>query len=394
MLLTVFFFILGLCQVLLFYYLAKVGMDLVQKARQGHESARYAPPGGWPGCALIIPVSGSNPNMETALRSFLEQNYPDYGVYLVVKGPEDAAYPLAASLARSTPHARIVVAGPAVSCGQKNHNLLAGVKTAGHDAQVYVFCDSTHTAHPDFLRCLIDPIARGETAFATGYHQPQPRDNGIITVAYTLSVLFMRFLQGMPGLTQLWGGAMAMTREAFNRYSVANLWQTNIVDDCSLSARLFKDGVHARLCPAALLTTPVVGHLFGTWHAWLVRQILYLKFCMPGQWIALVFVSFLMMLPPVWAIFVMLEGALGIGGGTAPFLALCWLCFLAWILMSWRKFISVPIPVSHWLWAFFCAIFMFAFTSLGNLWTTTLTWGNLVYKVGKGGRVKKILPRQ
>ena len=34
----------------------------------------------------------------------------------------------------------------------------------------------------------------------------------------------MRLLQGLSAFTQPWGGAMAMTRAAFERYGVARLW--------------------------------------------------------------------------------------------------------------------------------------------------------------------------
>lgn len=385
-----FFFILGIFQALFLRFLTRVGFSLVKKAQKGHERAQFPPPAGWPQCALIIPVSGSNPNMPAALQSLLEQNYPDYDIYLVVAEESDAAYPLVHALARAVPHCRLVLAGKAHGCCQKNFNLLAGVKAAPENARVYAFCDSTHIAQPDFLRCLIDPIARGEAAFATGYHQAQPKDPGVVTIAYTLTVLFMRFLQGLKGVTQLWGGAMAMSRNAFVHYQVANLWSHAIVDDCSLSASLAKEGVHARLCPAALLTTPVAGHVFGTWKAWLERQILYLKFCMPSQWLALGFVCLYMVLPPIWAIFALIGGFTGASGGTAPFLALCWLCFLIWILMGWRSFIALSIPVANWIWSFFCSVFMFAYAYLATLWTRTLIWGKVKYRVGKNGTVTRI----
>lgn len=384
------FFILGILQALFLYYLSRVGLKLVDRAQKDHELARYTPPGGWPLCALIIPVSGNRPEMGSALASMLEQNYPNYGVYFVVADKSDPAWELAAALARSTPHARIVEAGRAGACGQKNFNLLKGVAAAGPTPAVYAFCDSTHIAQPDFLRCLVEPIARGEAAFATGYHQVQPKDTGVITVAYALTALFMRFLQGVPGLAQLWGGAMAMSREAFFHYHVAELWAHNVVDDCSLSARLASLGAHIRLCPAALLITPAAGHSFGAWHAWLKRQILYLKFCMPGQWLLLGLVSLFMLLPPVWAILAMLGGLTGAASGTEPFLALCWLCFLGWILMGWRRFFTLPIPVSHWLWAFFCAVFMFAASFFQTIPASSITWSSVRYEVGRGGQVKNI----
>lgn len=70
----------------------------------------------------------------------------------------------------------------------------------------------------------------------------------------------MRYLQAMSAFTQLWGGAMAMTREAYAKYGVAQLWLENVVDDCSLTALLQVRGAKVRLCPGALLHTDAVNH--------------------------------------------------------------------------------------------------------------------------------------
>lgn len=383
-------FFLGLLQCLVIWAMGQVGISLREKGARNREQAKGTPPGGWPKIAMLIPVSGSHPAMEAALHSLLEQDYPDYLPYIITATDTDSAMGLIERLKDEYPRLQHIVAGQAENCGQKNYNLLAGIRSAGPNVEVYAFCDSTHVAAPDFLRCLVLPVARGETAFSTGYHQVVPADSQTGTLGYALSVLFMRLLQGMTWLTQPWGGAMAIKRSAFEHYAIARLWETNVVDDCSLAEWLAKNGVHVHLAPGALLLTFTHDHALPLWRAWLQRQILFLKFCMVGQWLALGGLCLLMTIPPLWCAYAVLRGLLGLGGGMAPFLALCWLCLMAWVVNGWRKLLPGQASLSRWIWAFLCSCFMFAIVYMGTLWTNVIQWHNAIYHVGKGGVVRNI----
>lgn len=388
---TVCCFILGLLECALLWFLGQAGQKLNRQAEQERAGLRIPPPGGWPSCALIIPVGGVQTQTGAALRSLLEQDYPDYQVYFVTAREDEAAVPLLRALCVEY-GAYHVTAGVATESGQKNRNLLAGVAAAGQGFAIYAFCDSTHMAPTDFLRALVRPIAEGKAEFATGYHLVFPADQGIITLSYAMCALFMRFLQGLSGLTQLWGGAMAIQKTAFFRLRVGALWATNVVDDCSLSAWLHKNGIPVRLCSAALLETVAKRQSFSLWRAWLDRQILFLKFCMPGQWLLLCAVSLFLLIPPLWALWAFGSGLAGSGTGTAPFLALCWLCLCGWILGDWRAFFARPIDISRWIVAFFCSCAMFFAACAATLFKRRIVWQKIKYVVGKNGAVLKIQP--
>lgn len=384
---TVFIFFIGLLQCAIIWILGRVGMKLLARTSQDRELARFEPPQGWPSCALIVPVSGTHPQMESALSSLAAQNYPHFTIYLVTATSDEPAASLIQCLQLECANVVHIVAGQAHKCGQKNHNILAAIDRIGDKAEVYAFCDSTHVAAPDFLRCLVGPIARKEAAFTTGYHQVEPQDGQIITLAYSISVLFMRFMQAIPGLTQPWGGAMAMTRAAFATANVADLWASNVVDDCSLAALLREIGIRPRLCPGALLSTVAGNHPLTTWRHWLERQVLFLKFCIPSQWRSLGLACAIMATPPAWFLWTCMRGLLGVGSTTGPFLALCWLLVLWYAVGSWRQFVT-PVPaISRWLTAFFFASFMFAYVYVTTIGARTLLWNNILYHVGLRGQV-------
>lgn len=388
-----FWFCAGLAQCGLLYLLARCGRALIRKAEEERAAARFAPQGGWPRAAMIIPVAGAHPRMADALKSLLNQDYPNLMPVLVTATAEEPAAELIGRLREDFPAVRHVTAGPAQGCGQKNHNSLQGVAAVGDAADIYIFCDSTHLARPDFARCLAGPVARGEAAFSTGYHTVEPRDQRPVTLAYALSVLLMRFLQALSAFTQPWGGAMAMSRDAFKRYGVAELWAHNVVDDCSLGALLQRRGAPVRLCAAALLGTEAEDHSLPVWRAWMERQVLFLKFCMPGQWLLLGVLAGLMVLPPVCAALALLGGLLGLGSAAASLLALLWLAALLGALGPWRDFLPRPVPLGLWLWAFVCAVGMFALVYLRSVSARVIVWRDRGYTVGRGGSVLNVRRR-
>ena len=67
---------------------------------------------------------------------------------------------------------------------------------------------------------------------------------------------------------------------------MAKLWAENIVDDVSLAARLVRAGSRWASPVGASLRTPLDHETLAGWQDWLIRQWLYLKFCMPATWLA------------------------------------------------------------------------------------------------------------
>lgn len=342
----------------------------------------------WPRIAMIVPVGGNSPQMLPALTSLLTQDYPDYLPVFVTKTPDEVAAQTIRGLQKEFPSLRHVVAGEAVSCGQKNHNTLQGIASIADAAvDVYVFCDSTHMATPDFLRCLVYPLVGGQREFSTGYHSVEHSDEQWVTVAYSASVLLMRLLQGVSRFTQPWGGAMAIRRTAFEREGIARLWSETVVDDCSLASMLLRRRIPVQLCASALLNTIARGHSLSVWRAWMERQILFLKFCIPFQWKLLGILVLCMFVPPAFAALAFLGGLLGVGTGSAVAISLCWLAVF-WSEMSYmRRLLAKPCSQWRFAGAFLLACGMFTWVYLGTLRAKSILWQGKNYNVGPDGRV-------
>lgn len=344
--------------------------------------------GKWPDVGLIIPAAGNHPDMEAAIRSLLSQSYPGRvrAVVVTAVADEPAAY-LAQHLRSEFPTLTHVVAGYAGNCGQKNHNSLAGVKFLGDSVKIYAFCDSTHVAAPDFLRRLVTPLAFGEDVFSTGYHEVVPDDDAPVTLAYTFCVVCMRLLQSSVRPTEPWGGAMAISRASFRAQGIDTFWANNVVDDCSLTTFLAKRGIRVRLCPGALLRTRSAHHEYAVWKAWLERQILFLKFCVPGQWRLLGVLSLAVVMPPLFTLLTAV--ALCFGLATFSMMALSGIYLVSSLLATarLRPLVARHVRMSRWFSAFVLTSVMFFFSYLRTVPAKGILWHDIWYEVGTGGRV-------
>lgn len=356
---------------------------LMLAASHGAAQAQHTPLAG-----LIIPVAGQHPNMPQALRSLLMQDYPHCLPVMVTATAEEPAALLVKQLQQEFPDVRHVVAGKAEACGQKNHNTLQAIASlAAEPVDVYVFCDSTHRAKQDFVSSLVQPIAAGRVNVTTGYHMVVAEDEGIVTRAYQLCVLLMRLLQAVAVFTQPWGGAMAIRRTAFERLGIGTLWAGNVVDDCSLAALLLQKKEPVLLCPQALLHTVASQHRWSVWGAWMDRQILFLKFCVPSQWVLLGVFALMMSLTPLVALYSLPAALFGAYCPVPWWLGLVYCGLLAAVVARWREFLSEGCRLGPWLAAFAAACGMFVFVFARTAMAQGIVWHGIEYTVGRGGRV-------
>lgn len=376
----------GLAQCLFLFWLLRTGRRLDVARLQPAPRRQH-----WPAAALIVPAAGEHPMMEAALRSLLLQDYPGLLPIFVTATAEESAARLIQSLKQEFPLLRHVVAGQAEGCGQKNHNSLAGVAEAGNTVDLLLFCDSTHLANPDFARHLAAPVADGQSDFSTGYHIVRPRDTSLVTLAYAFCVQLMRYLQGLAAsFTQPWGGAMCIRRAAFEHMGLKRFWQGNVVDDCSLAGLLSGLGKRVILSPGALLYTEAEHHKFHVWRAWMDRQILFLKFCVPVQWVLLALLPVLMILPlamNLWAVIGMACGSVSVHSGMAGGLLLL---LLLLVLHGWRCQLCAPGGLWRWCAAFALSVLLFAEVYLRTIVAGGILWHGIWYRVGRGGRVLEV----
>jgi len=350
-------------------------------------------PGTFPRVAVIMPLTGDTPVMRQALASILDQDYPDYAVLCVTESETDPAVAMGHDVAAGSNRLVQVVAGPATTCGQKNHNILAGIRAAS-TAEVYVFYDSTHLANQHFITNLVAPIARDDAAMTSGFHRIVSEDSRTGTIGMLITCMALHLLQPIRAITQPWGGAMAISRVAFDRFGLYALWSRNIVDDFSMGPHLHRWGLPAWPVAAACLETPLSGMTLSRWDAWLTRQLLYLKFCIPPGWLVSILAVLVLSAPPVLGAVALLGVIPGAVGPTMALVTVCyWVAFLG-IGLLYRGLSPRPVPFMAWLRGYVATFLMLAWTFGRTFTTNTMSWRGIDYKVGWGGVVRAVIRRQ
>jgi hypothetical protein len=347
--------------------------------------------GPWPQVAVLVPVTGATPGLSGRFFRLLSQDYPSYQVVFITRDAGDPATAVIGSLLSNFPRARHVLAGPARSCGQKNQNLLAAVKLVGPTPEILVFCDSNQEAPAAWLRELVAPIIRGEAQVTSGFHHVLAREPGIAVSGHAVTVLAMYLVKGFRRLNLPWGGATAIRRSLFDRLEIAKLWAENVVDDISLGARLRRAGIPVGIPRGANLFRPLSQETSRGWRDWLIRQWLYLKFCLPATWLAGGLLVHLLLALVVLAGVRLLLLPLGLVPGSA---ALAGALFLAGFLglgIALRSYHPRPGPMATWLLGYFAAAAMASWCHLKTLFTWEMRWRGIIYRLGWRGKVVEIV---
>jgi len=372
---------------LAFAGLVRVGSRaLAARPRDGDSD----PPWGWPRLTLIVPVAGSPPGLAERLEALLQQDYPNYQVIFATRDRQDPATRLIASLIWGKDRGRLVVAGPARHCGQKNYNLLAGVRLAGENPEILAFCDSNQKAPADFLRRLAAPVARGEASVTSGYHHAIPGDDRLATWGRAVSVLTLYLTKAVPWLNQPWGGATAIRRDLFYSLNVDKLWAETVVDDVSLAARLIQARVPVGLSHGADLATPVSGETLASWQSWLFRQWIYLKYYLPGSWLAAGALLYLLTAFTLLSVVRLLLDPWTWGSPGTAVISLVFLASLVALALSLRRRHPLPCSRSWWLAAFFSSLGLAAWVHFKTCLTQKIAWRGTEYQVDWRGRVTSI----
>ena len=197
----------------------------------------------------------------------------------------------------------------------------------------------------------------------------------------------------MRQLNTVWGGALAIRRNDFEGLKIDEYWSNKVVDDMSLQ-KLFRQkhlkSVFVPFClsKAVRHTGGIIENMF-----WYKRQLLYLKFYLPDLWGATIFTffhsAFNYILLVVLGIFCIMAPSRGL----IPYFQVVFVfsCLsLAFCVMLKPK-LSDNFNIIDWAIHVPLFIICCAFTSILTLFTNSIRWKNVTYKIDKNGAVAQII---
>jgi cellulose synthase/poly-beta-1,6-N-acetylglucosamine synthase-like glycosyltransferase len=354
-----------------------------------------------PRCCIILPCKGIPKDLENNLKSFLTLNYTDYEIIFTLESEQDPAFHIISNLIKNDSRTSVVIAGLATNCSQKNHNLLAAIKTA-HDPEVYVFADADISPSGNWLKELVLPLSNPKVTVTTGFRWLTAVQAKTCEYVHTYMNIFLYVLLtaiNFAGGTFLWGGSMAIRKKDFDELKVADRWSNAVVDDNSLSQVIMKNSRRSVVVPACITTSDDLLPTIRQGITWFTRQIMFLKSYEKAVW-------FFIMLPLVFSamfMFLWLPAALIIshgsisaflnvgGGASVIFYAGELLTVLLYPLLG-----SVP--------KFYKFLYLQPFmrtthiiSSLRTVYTNKVVWSGVRYHLtfsGKVSRVERLTPME
>src|SRR5262249_38596595 len=153
---------------------------------------------------------GVDPNLRENIRSWINQDYPDYHIFFIVESDSDPAI----EILREFPTATLFIAGHATDCGQKIHNLRYAIDHLPVEFEVFAFVDSDANVKQDWLRALVSNLLDHPDEASTGYRWFLANDfASYLRAAWNAGVLTLFDAGG--GRNFAWGGSMAIFRKTF-----------------------------------------------------------------------------------------------------------------------------------------------------------------------------------
>lgn len=127
-----------------------------------------------PSVTLLKPLCGHEPGLYEHLRSFCQQDYPQWQVIFGGRDADDPALAVARRLASEFPHLPIdIVIDPRQhGSNGKTSNLINMLARARHE--VLVIADSDTWVGSDYLRCITAPLQRADVGLVSCLYRDVP----------------------------------------------------------------------------------------------------------------------------------------------------------------------------------------------------------------------------
>lgn len=346
-----------------------------------------------PSVSIFVPCKGVSPYFEQNVSTFLHLDYEKFTIFFIVESTEDPAYPILKRMTRGFKNAGLVIAGLAETCGQKNHNILAGIEASGRDSELYIFMDSDIAPSTKWLKELIRPLSNQKITVTTGFRWLLLQNKSTGEYLHAFMNAFLLMVINFFPVDAVWGGSMAIRRKDFEELGVEDLWSHTVVDDITLEKLVLKHRRKTVHVPTCIAETDEILPSVRKAVSWFKRQTMFSKLYIPHLWITGVLLMFYpaiqVMLFPILLILTIVT--------QIPFLSIITIHVgvYTFLIFLWAALIKKPGKDNHnrLLW-FLRAPFNLvvgSFASLLTIGSKKVHWSGITYHVDRKGTVQSIV---
>lgn len=210
----------------------------------------------YPPVTLLKPLYGLEPNLEANLRSFFDQDYPDFEIIFGVRDLNDPALVIVRNLHQMYPavKAKIVISGKPNRPNAKIYSLEKMCPIAS--TPYLIISDSDVHVDGNYLREIVAPLLDQKVGLVTCLYRGVPTGGAWsfleamgMSVEMTSGVIVADMLEGMRFAL---GPTMAVRRDALEKAGGIGVLGDYCADDYVLGKRVFEAGYTVVLSRSAI----------------------------------------------------------------------------------------------------------------------------------------------
>jgi len=233
-----------------------------------------------PAVAVLISLRGCDPSLRDCLRGLLNQNYPDFEIYVIVDDQPDSATDWIGDLQREVaPQVPLHIHSLDVRidrCSLKCNALLNGWEqiSAADRYQYLLLLDADVTPPVNWIRDLIGPLeADSQIGLVSGAQWFEPSAGcswgALVRSTWNAGALVPTVVFHNP-----WAGSLAMRVADVRRGEIPAAWQTSIVDDGPLGDCYNRLGLQRHFAPSLIMVNQE-NCSFAFARQWMTRMLLW-----------------------------------------------------------------------------------------------------------------------
>jgi ceramide glucosyltransferase len=221
-------------------------IELRKNIRRPHIPSGFTPP-----VTVFKPICGLEHGMDENLRSFCEQDYPEYQVIFGLHGKDDDAIPIIQKLIADYPQLdlEMVIDTRLYGSNHKVSNLINMFPSAKHE--ILLVADSDMRVNNNYLHDIVAPFANAANGAVTCLYSGRT-DNGM---ASKLNAMFINewFLpsvlisNSLKDISYCLGATMAVRREILTDFGGFEVLADYLADDYMLGQMVTERGYKVHL---------------------------------------------------------------------------------------------------------------------------------------------------
>jgi ceramide glucosyltransferase len=343
--------------------------------------------GSFPPISLLKPVNGAIPGLETNLRSFFLQDYPDFEILFAVRTERDSAVATIEQLMKQYPtiSCRLTVTGNPAYANAKVYSLEHLFQLANHE--LLVITDDDVSVMPDYLKALAWEFESNQADAVTNlYRGVAVSDFWSKLEALGMSTEFMAGVvvaERLEGMRFALGPSMAIRASCLQDIGGFGALADYLADDFVLGKKVFETG-HQLVLSAHVINHHV--HSAGFLNSF-IHRLRWNRSSRVSRPMGYVGQGFTYTLP--WAVMLLLTAPSAWSFGALA----CSLALRAWLAWELGARLLNDKAVLRSLWLIPLQDCLSFASWLGGFWGKEIVWRNERYELFEDGRMAPLSPR-